>query len=239
MCMDYNDIFEYYENTLCLGLLNGRCGLVLLGFLLAEKNEIYKVTTLTHLEYLLTHVYESSSLSFGEGLLGIGWTLEFLVQNHFISNFNEDLLQEIDDVIYKWVNFNGMKSFSMNDGYLGCLLYFCYRLKGNRISMPYRELALKECTIRILGRLYSEVKKQSAAQLSDMEWRQLHVLAGMFKNMNIQNHITSDLLKETKYKVKPTKYCCKSYSNLDLMKQIYLLFEKSCKNKVVKNFFMY
>ena len=58
--MNYNSIFLKHENNACLGLEDGRCGLVLLAFLLSEKNEKYKETGLLHLNYLLKHVYESS-----------------------------------------------------------------------------------------------------------------------------------------------------------------------------------
>ena len=40
--MNYNSIFLKHENNACLGLEDGRCGLVLLAFLLSEKNEKYK-----------------------------------------------------------------------------------------------------------------------------------------------------------------------------------------------------
>ena len=159
--MDYNNILAQYEDSSSLGLENGRCGLVLLNFLLSEKDEKYKERAFIHLNYLLDHVYESTSLSFNEGLMGIGWTLEFLTQNQYISNSCDNLLHEIDDIIYKWVNFHQWDSFSLNNGYIGTLLYFCYRLKGDRILLPNRELALKECTITILGKLYAESKKQT------------------------------------------------------------------------------
>ena len=47
--MNYNSIFLKHENNACLGLEDGRCGLVLLAFLLSEKNEKYKETGLLHL----------------------------------------------------------------------------------------------------------------------------------------------------------------------------------------------
>lgn len=236
--MDYSDIFDKYGNSTCIGLTNGRCGLVLLAFLLSEKDEAYKKKASIHLDYLLQHVYESSSLSFSEGLLGIGWTLEFLTQNQYISTSYDNLLSDIDDIIYKWVNFHGVNTVSIDNGYLGCLLYLCYRLKGRRISTPYRELSLKECTIRILGKIYSETKRQEMRPFTGIEWRQLHVLVGLFKRMNIQNHITTDLLKVTRGMTKQTNYKFSPRNDFNLMERICLLFATSKRYRVVKNFFL-
>lgn len=235
----YNKILTQYENSTSLGLENGRCGLALLFFLLSEKNAGYEEKALMHLNYLLEHVYESSSLSFNKGLMGIGWTLEFLTQNQYIPNSNDNLLNEIDDIIYKWVNFYQLNSFSIQDGYLGALLYFCYRLKGDRIMIPYRELALKECTIRILGKLYIEIERQTNARLSETEWRQLHVLAGLFRRMNIQNHIVSDILRITQNMVKKEISSKPRKDNVTIINAIYSLIDTDTKHKVVKSFFAF
>ena len=235
--MDYNNILAQYEDSSSLGLENGRCGLVLLNFLLSEKDEKYKERAFIHLNYLLDHVYESTSLSFNEGLMGIGWTLEFLTQNQYISNSCDNLLHEIDDIIYKWVNFHQLDSFSLNNGYIGTLLYFCYRLRGDRILSPNRELALKECTVRILGKLYAEAKKQTNARFTETGWRQLHVLTGIFRKLNIQNHITTDLLRITQNMVKQGNYICQQQKDVTLINIIHSLSDTSKKYKILKNFF--
>ena len=235
--MDYNNILTQYEDSSSLGLENGRCGLVLSSFLLSEKDERYKEKTFIHLDYLLDHVYESTSLSFNEGLMGIGWTLEFLTQNQYISNSCDSLLHEIDDIIYKWVNFHQLDSFSLNNGYIGTLLYFCYRLRGDRILSPNRELALKECTVRILGKLYAEAKKQTNARFTETGWRQLHVLTGIFRKLNIQNHITTDLLRITQNMVKQGNYICQQQKDVTLINIIHSLSDTSKKYKILKNFF--
>ena len=235
--MDYNNILTQYEASTSLGLENGRCGFVLLTFLLSEKDERYKEKAFVHLNYLLEHVYESTSLSFNEGLMGIGWTLEFLTQNQYISNSCDSLLHEIDDIIYKWVNFHQLDSFSLNNGYIGTLLYFCYRLRGDRILSPNRELALKECTVRILGKLYAEAKKQTNARFTETGWRQLHVLTGIFRKLNIQNHITTDLLRITQNLVKQGNYICQQQKDVTLINIIHSLSDTSKKYKILKNFF--
>lgn len=238
MYMDYNNILVKYKDSTSLGLKNGRCGLALLAFLLSEKDERYKEKAFTHLNYLLEHVYESSSLSFNEGLIGIGWTLEFLTQNQYISNSYDDLLHEIDDIIYKWVNFHQLDSFSLNNGYIGALLYFCYRLKGDRISTSYRKLALKECTVRILGKLCVEAKKQTHARFSEIEWRQLHVLTGFFRKLNIQHHITTELLHTTQNMVKKRIYIPQLQKERTFVNIIYFIADADKKHKILKNYFI-
>lgn len=238
MYMEYNNILDEYGNSTCLGLENGRCGLALLTFLLSEKDEKYKEKALEHLAYLMEHVYESSSLSFKEGLLGIGWTIEFLTQNRYISDYNDVLLLEIDDIIYKWVNFHKLSSFALNDGYIGVLLYLCYRLKGNRIIIPNRELALKECTVRVLGKLYMEARKQTEARFSELEWRQLHLLAGLFRRMRIHKRLGDDVLAETQKMVKRFPLQWNFPQKSSLISMLCFLFARSKRNSVVRNFFL-
>lgn len=206
--MDYkmNDIITLNKATEQLGLFSGRAGLALICNLLADENVAYKQMATKHIHYLAEHVYEAPSMTFSEGLLGIGWTFEFLTQNQYIDTSYDRLLMEIDDIIYKWVTFHGTSSFSLDNGYIGCFMYLYYRLKGNRIRDRYKELALKECTILTMGRIYQETKKQEQALLSDKEWIQIHILASKFKNLNLQNHIAIDLLFQTQKRVKECKW---------------------------------
>lgn len=198
--MDYNinNIVTEYEHTEDLGLFPGRAGLALLCFLLSDKEKTYKQIALTHVHYLSEHIYEIPSLSFSDGLTGIGWALEFLIQNRYIGSSYDNLLAEIDDIIYKGITFHGISSFSLDDGYTGCFIYLYYRLKGNRIKVPYKELALTECTILAAGRIYKETLKQEKAAFTPQEWLLIHIFGRKFRALNIQDKIMTDLLKQTR-----------------------------------------
>ena len=50
--MGYNKILVKYEDSTSLGLKNGRCGLVLLAFLLSKRDEGCKEKAFIHLNYL-------------------------------------------------------------------------------------------------------------------------------------------------------------------------------------------
>lgn len=73
---------------------------------------------------------------------------------------------------------------------------------------------------------------------TDIEWRQLHVLVGLFKRLNIQNHITADLLKITQNMVKLNNHKLNPSNDFSLMERICLLFATSKRHKVIKNFFL-
>ena len=113
----------------------------------------------------------------------------------------------------------------------------CLRLKGNRITTPYRELSLKECTVRVLGRIYCEITKQEPL-LSETEWIQLHVLMGLFKRMNIQNHISDNILHITRSMLKKNNYTLKEQKSNTFTTYIYSLSKTSTRYKVIKNFFV-
>lgn len=213
-------VFE--SETERLGLLTGRAGLALLSFLSSgkttggekreaaarrvpysfpadgERNSEEYAAARRHLSYLVEHVYEAESLSFSEGLLGIGWLLEFLTQEQYIAPEYDSVLKEIDDLVYRWVAFRTSLPMTLDTGYIGCFLYFYYRLKGRGRSLTfYQELALKECLILVVGRLYKEARKQDKAVFTGPAWLQIHLLAAKFALLHIQDKIARKLLEET------------------------------------------
>ena len=195
----------HYANTDQLGLSSGRAGIALLCFLMAcreENNDYYWGLGEKHLLYLSQHVYEVQNISFTNGLLGIGWLLEFITQARGTEYDYTDILEEIDNVIYKQVTFHRNLPFSLDNGYIGCYFYLYYRLKGTRKGMSfYEELALKECIVLVMGRLYQEMQKGEEGALTIYDWLQCHILTGQFRLLQIQDTITRNILIETRKKL--------------------------------------
>lgn len=172
------------------------------------------------LKYLLEHIYNTPSLSFKNGLTGTGWILAFLFENNH-NHFNyQHILTEIDDIVYKWVILDKNLSFSIEYGYLGILCYFYLRLKKWHGSY-YQELALKECSIIILGRLLHEAQKQNQAKLSPIEWIVLQILAMLFKRLQLQKNLPKKILQET-HKQIPTMKAYLKQLDLTTKRQKYL-----------------
>lgn len=83
------------------GILNGRFGIVIFLFHYSQyiKNEVYSQFAERILDDILNRISDSTPMSFDEGLLGIGWGMEYLYQNHFIQCDTNLLLEEIDEKI--------------------------------------------------------------------------------------------------------------------------------------------
>ena len=81
-----------------LGLLNVKMGISIFFYHLARKtgNTIYE----DYAGELIDEIYEdinlNAPLDFANGLAGIGWGIEYLVQNHFIEADADDVFGEID-----------------------------------------------------------------------------------------------------------------------------------------------
>lgn len=196
-----DEILVRNANVDSLGLATGRAGIAFLCFLMGKYSGSVEYFTKgrEHLDYLFAHIYEISDLSFVDGLAGAGWTLEFAVQSGWYVNEGHDLLlEEVDDIIYKHITFHRNFPLSLDKGYIGYYFYLYYRLKRNRKEANfYRSLALKECTIWVMGKLYNEMLQGDKAKLTEKDWLHCHILTGKFRSLKIQDNITADMLAET------------------------------------------
>jgi lantibiotic modifying enzyme len=86
---------SFIENP---GLLNGKMGISIFFYHLARKtgNPIYE----NYAAELIDEIYEEISFTtpydFEDGLAGIGWGIEYLVQNNFIEADTDEVLEEFD-----------------------------------------------------------------------------------------------------------------------------------------------
>ncbi|TKG87813.1 hypothetical protein EYV94_27885 [Puteibacter caeruleilacunae] len=114
-----------------LGLLNGRMGISIYFFHLAKivRNEIYQ----DYAEELIDEIYEeinsNTPCDFENGLAGIGWGIEYLVQNNFIDADTDEVLEEFDDRIIHELKYHSPDSIGIKDGLVGLGMYFLKRKK--------------------------------------------------------------------------------------------------------------
>jgi hypothetical protein len=114
-----------------LGLLNGKMGIAIFFFHYARYtgNKIYE----DYAGELIDEIYEEINLStpagFANGLTGIGWGIEYLVQNGFVEADTDEALEEIDNRIYQNM-FNSPILLESEDDIFGYGLYNLARLKN-------------------------------------------------------------------------------------------------------------
>lgn len=202
------NIINRYDNTKNLGIYSGRAGLSLISFLLAKKldSQEYRKIGVTHFEYVLKNIFDVENLSFSDGLVGVGWFIEWIAQNNFVDINSDDVLEDVDDVIYKLATFHRNDSLDLNAGKTGLFLYLYQRLKAeNPHKYPYRTLAMKECTLLLMNEIKMRVNTSPIDSLVETDLIQCLIITQNFKLLNIQPKLTDELLSDLESKLSTIK----------------------------------
>lgn len=94
-------------------------------------------------------------LNFCDGLCGIGWGIEYLLQNEFMDGNSDDVLQDFDTKIMEW-DTRKVTDFSLDTGLSGILLYVLTRLESfdrKEKVQPFDRLYLSELFNKIESNL--------------------------------------------------------------------------------------
>lgn len=142
------------------GLYDGKMGLCIAHFLYGTHANDAKATekALALLDEVAENIAEVDGYGFHNGLLGIGWAIEFLAQNNFIELNTDDFLADLDDEVYKLIMYSRAPSIHLNTGTLGRILYLYRRLTNkNPDTNFYKEVCNKECMVLLIDELYERL----------------------------------------------------------------------------------
>ncbi len=120
---------SFIEN---IGLMNGKMGISIFFFHLAKEtnNNTYQ----NYAEELIDEIYEeinkSTPLNFENGIAGIGWGIEYLVQEGFIEANTDEVLEEFDNLIFKQLLYNSPSKLGLLNGLLGIGFYLLKRIQN-------------------------------------------------------------------------------------------------------------
>lgn len=131
--------FERIANHLMLqsflqnevGLFKGQMGVVLAmaQFYKHTNDEIFLDFVYDLLEIILSRVNKGLSFSLSNGLSGIGWGIEYLIQNKFVEGESVEVCEELDLKIME-TDPKRITDWSLETGFEGLLLYILYHLQG-------------------------------------------------------------------------------------------------------------
>lgn len=143
---------SFIEN---LGLLNGKMGVAICFFHLAKEsnNKVYTNYANQLIDEICEEINNTPTIDFINGLAGIGFGIEFLVQNSFIYADTDEVLAEIDDILeLKSKNITSLKDI------IGIGLYFLWRLKKtNTTNNNVKTIIVKQVLIQIIKELYKKI----------------------------------------------------------------------------------
>jgi|GEM_PF-1512630 len=131
---------EAVNNDDVLGLFNGKAGQSIIFFVLAKILNEQKYYNLgeTLIEEICDRSESIRTMDYAEGLAGIGWTIEWLVQNDLMEvEDTHDILESIDKVIYKYIAYTKIEDISLHKGICGILKYLSRRIR-NKTSNAHR-----------------------------------------------------------------------------------------------------
>ncbi|QEM11386.1 lanthionine synthetase LanC family protein [Mucilaginibacter rubeus] len=137
-------------------LYNGKTGLAMLYYMLhaASGDQVSLTKGKQLLDELSENIQNIKEFNFQNGLSGIGWAIEWLVQNKFIDANTDEILEDMDDELYRSVVYAKSGDASLAHGVIGKALYFYRRLCArNSSSSRYRYICIQECLVLLIDEI--------------------------------------------------------------------------------------
>lgn len=144
-----NHLILNSHNMTNLGILHGKMGVIIYFYILSRysKHEYYADFASILLDELISELDMSLPPSFGDGFSGIGWGIEYLVQNNYLEGDTNEVLYDIDQIVMKKQDIRRITDWSFEDGIGGIVLYTFTRLSSfarNPIYTPFDEVFLSD-----------------------------------------------------------------------------------------------
>lgn len=161
---EYNEwLYQYDTSKLPIGLFDGKMGLCIYWYIQARcyKKEDYE----TKASNLLDEIYEDLGnktypSDFENGIIGIAFAIEYLLENGFVKGDRDDVLGEVDDVIFRNLYFehinNRNKRATVDFDELWSAIYFAKRIQHGNISQDKYYL-YKRILMEVVNRVASSV----------------------------------------------------------------------------------
>ncbi len=147
-----------------IGLFNGKMGISIYLFHLAKEtgNKEHQKRA----EKLIDEVYSAVSRNqpssdFENGLAGIAWGIEYLVQNDFVDSNTDEILSDADDKIYSRIIAQKRDTLRSSD-IIGYIIYIIARLQGKKLNSVYND-----ASTFIFKRLLTDLINQLGQQIEE------------------------------------------------------------------------
>lgn len=166
-----NNIILNVNNLQNLGLYRGKMGIILFFYHYAQysKNIIYEDFANELIDELCDELTTQLPITFDDGLCGIGWGLEYLINNNFIAGDSNEILREFDLKIME-INVKRISDLSFDTGLAGIVYYVYSRLIAAKSDAkkvrPFDLLYLTELYNSVLE-LKDQIKDKFSIQIFD------------------------------------------------------------------------
>ncbi len=116
-----------------IGLFYGRMGIILFFVRYARISGLRQYEYLAEmlLEEIYKEIHKDMPIQLASGLCGIGWGIEYLVRNGFMTGDTDKILKDIDQRVMEY-DPKRMKDLSFREGLTGIVFYVLTRLSAPR-----------------------------------------------------------------------------------------------------------
>jgi hypothetical protein len=123
-----------------LGLMNGKMGIIIFFYHLSKyfDKKIYEDFAGELIDEIYKEIHNHYPSSFENGLSGIAWGMEYLIQNRFVEADANEVLEDLDKMVFEW-DIRRVNDYSLNTGLEGIARYVisrCVRKPIEKISIP-------------------------------------------------------------------------------------------------------
>ena len=97
-------VLHSYDDVIPLGLKDGKSGISLVLAHIAKVNQLPELSQVSNdlFSYVIRNLDNNMSYEFDSGLSGIGWCIEYLIQEGYAQGDSADICTEIDDKIMEY-----------------------------------------------------------------------------------------------------------------------------------------
>ncbi|MCL2651597.1 MAG: hypothetical protein FWD60_11325 [Candidatus Azobacteroides sp.] len=115
-----------------IGLLNGKTGIAFFFYHYASytKRNVYSDFADELIDQIYKEIHINIPLNFKDGLCGIAWSIEYLIQNGFIEGDPDEVLEDLDKRIVEW-DVRRVSDYSLETGLTGIACYVISRMKNS------------------------------------------------------------------------------------------------------------
>jgi len=130
------------------GILHGQMGATILFYEYSRKtgNTIFSDYGSVLLDKIWNTIDKQTSINFENGLCGIGWATEYLIQNNFVEGIGAEVCEDINERIMKF-DPRRIKDYSLENGLCGILHYVLIHIKGCQnqdVSLGFDDIYIKD-----------------------------------------------------------------------------------------------
>lgn len=116
-----------------LGLMNGKMGIIIFFFHLAKytRKKIFEDFAGEMIDEIYAEIHDHYPSNFENGLSGIAWGMEYLIQNKFVEADSNEVLEDLDKMIFEW-DIRKVSDYSLDTGLEGIAHYVISRCTGKQ-----------------------------------------------------------------------------------------------------------